>query len=399
MLSDWHTDGNSEAQTLQTARRLKQQAKRFAMGDSDGMKEFKVKQPRMLPNLEVVAALNNALQQGMGIGLEDFLLQQDSPAALPAGSRRYFLKEPTVPAHLCSAIGATSRSCLQLADGATRLEANWLTPRKVLHEVIDCGSIGWPARQFLYYEGGIRGSATADPPHARYNHFKAAVKESGLWGAWVDGTVLISLRKGPWSGGAHFQALRSLAEHLIAHSDYKDPIFRLCLHDILHHLYSGKVPDFVDEDSCAAATWPGLLHSDCIQQRGGRAQNSRWFAWPSSMQHLMRDLGWLKMLCLHMALSKGWLEQCAEWATGLFSVPPSVEVRDGEDEDAQPDVQMEPEQTRQRIDPRRASQRSTMTVACSILWNETQVKQKVHKMPPNFVDLRLRIKWDKAQQT
>eukprot|EP00971_Amphidinium_carterae_P015202 300105-Amphidinium_carterae.1 len=75
------------------------------------------------------------------------------PKALAPNVERYMVSEPDVPASLCSELGALSRSCLLLVDGSTMTEVDWSTPRASLHEVLDCGSIGWPARQYMYHDG------------------------------------------------------------------------------------------------------------------------------------------------------------------------------------------------------------------------------------------------------
>lgn len=121
-----------------------------------------VKQGRA--NQEIMKALDNSLQ-GFGLSLERF----KAPGALspldPAKERRYFVPAEELPGDMRADLGFAQRSCVEtLASGASRLETGWIGERRLLIEVADCGSIGMPARHYLYSSAvGLRGWVMPDP--------------------------------------------------------------------------------------------------------------------------------------------------------------------------------------------------------------------------------------------
>ena len=132
-----------------------------------------------IANVEALKALDHALQAGPGLSLRHFVARRRL-RALGVEQKRYYIDGSLLPPHLAADGGHRTRSCIQDQTGKRFLEVAWSQDRMVLFESLDCGSIGWPGRFWLYSAGGVRGGFFADPCHVRYNRFQTAAREGEL---------------------------------------------------------------------------------------------------------------------------------------------------------------------------------------------------------------------------
>ena len=367
-------------------KRMAQRVRLFlkAKGDQDA-KGARVKwDKKFVPNVEHILGLDHALQGGTGLDLKHFQAAR-RPVAVPPGHRRYFVPADKLP--ICmTRDGFASRSCIaNCTTGEKWLEVDWApSSRKLLFEVLDCGSIGWYSKYFLFAEGCIRGCFQADPCHVRYNRFKTCVRTAGLWDIWLEGSILVGLRKGPWSGAAHFSTLREVAENMAAHGSSDDPLFQMLYEYILEDGHGSQVPEEAWSMEHIQATWDRLLEVDIFNKKGSKAKVSRWFSWPCQMRGMLKSLSWLLLVCLKVGIENNWYATVDD--TPLVSsarVKPTEEVPDeaaapqGHQllarDDAAPDdadgAAAEP-----CVDQKRAMTKSTMHLACEILCNRAHCK-------------------------
>ena len=108
-----------------------------------------------------VTGTDHAIAVGTGLlGLITFRASQPCVPLCPCPRRSHVLADALPPAMRSELRGRTQRNCLALPDGSTRLVVMWSQRRPRLFEVIDQGSIGWPARFGIYHasRGALRGS-------------------------------------------------------------------------------------------------------------------------------------------------------------------------------------------------------------------------------------------------
>jgi hypothetical protein len=110
-------------------------------------------------NVHHLRALDQALAGAMGLSLRDFRAER-VPVPLSPQQRRFYVPSADLPASVAADGGHASRSCiLDVRTGERFLEVVWGPTRRIIFEALDCGSIGWPSKFFLYSRaGGVRGS-------------------------------------------------------------------------------------------------------------------------------------------------------------------------------------------------------------------------------------------------
>lgn len=115
----------------------------------------------------------------LGFGLGGFAVAR-VPKPLAKTQQRYMVPSSSLPPPLGSQGGQSTRACVRdESTGERWLEVLW-TDRRLLIEVLDCGSIGWPSKFYLARYAGVRSIFFRDPCHLRFNRVKSAIKESGL---------------------------------------------------------------------------------------------------------------------------------------------------------------------------------------------------------------------------
>lgn len=335
-------------------------------------------------NVAAMKALDNMLR-GVGLSLSRFVPPQ-APAPLKATERRYFVAADRLPDDIASSSGFLRRSVIEdSATGTRRFEVKWHGRRNLLVECIDAGSIGFPARMFLFAAGGLRGWAAPDPPHVRYDHYKTAVRKAGLIDAFYEGKIILGLRKGPWSGAAHYQAMRDVVDNLAATADCDDELFAVFAEDIACDMYKGRAPASAHLPENAPKLWEALLEAPVFEKKGSKEKASRWFDWHRQMEDILQSLACLKFVLVRMGIEQGWATSMAE----LCGDGPALEREDGADTAGRPApiVQAEADlqsgaaassaderQAREALQQSRKKTQSTLHLAASILMNGSSIR-------------------------
>ena len=145
---------------------------------------------------EDLLALEHALEGGLSLDLNDFVVERQVPQAREKDEEIYFVDCEELPEAFGRALGCKRRACRRVGD-KTEFVVRWAhRGRKILFERIEQG-LGWTARNFLYTVGGLRGSAFWDPCHRRHNTWHLALKSTpGLWRVYCQTTFLFSFRRG-----------------------------------------------------------------------------------------------------------------------------------------------------------------------------------------------------------
>jgi hypothetical protein len=260
---------------------------------------------RYLPNEEGIRAFDAALL-GTGLSLSEFELGR-KPGMLTAEEKRYFVSADDLPDDVARDIGLLKRSCIEnTRTGATHLEVCWEEGRKLLVNVIDCGSRGRPSKLFLYGVGGLRGICFFDAHHTRYNRFKSAVDNADLADPWAESGVVCGFKKGPWTGCAHFQSLKSLADNYFETANHTDMLYRMCYPCIMLYKYKGNIPLEAYTEPSYEFEWVAGRTIRLLHNKGSRDVKSRWFDKNDQLEGNKEDFGWLRLLCLRRALEENW---------------------------------------------------------------------------------------------
>lgn len=235
---------------------MKSRVHEFLQSKPGRVKQLDWKRP-LAPNAEHMRAFDHAIQAGtMGaLQLSDFKASQ-VPRCLQPDEKRYFVSADQLPRHLAADIGCLTRSCIINKTTSDRtLEVQWTSDRRVLQDVSDQGSIGHPARYYLFQAGLLRGHCWFDPPHRRFNNWQGDVKRTGAQAMRLETSLVMSIRKGPWSGASTYWKLHKTAQQYFDTFDHHEELFGLLYEDIVVDLNEGRVPGGRGTDAHMASTW------------------------------------------------------------------------------------------------------------------------------------------------
>ncbi len=273
---------------------------------------------RGVSNYDSLLSMDHTLYVSTGLSFDCFLPERPVKA-LGENEERYFVNAEDLPSHLAIARGFFTRSCVRnRATGERRLEVAWTAKRMLAVEAADNGSIGFGAHVYLYGRGGCRGCWFPDPSHVRWDHFKNSVNASGLSESWQEMKVLVSLRKGPWQGAAHFATLRSAMENAQAIGDYKtDNVFPLTYPYIVEDLSKGKTPPSFGTDEHMESVWETMPNAPLFCKTGTIDKASRWFDLISNFDDIAPYCGMLLDTVLRIGIERNYYVDVSD--TGLFS--------------------------------------------------------------------------------
>ena len=202
----------------------------FKTDTTSEIKQLKWKQ-KYAPNAETLRALDAGLSIGTGgvLNLRSFVVERP-PGRLAANEERYFVDANVMDAALGHDLGCARRACIRnVVSGERRLEATWTGARNALHEILDQGSIGNPARKCLYYNRDgvcVRGTLGNDPMHRRHSWFLCNIERTGAKAMRLETTIAITARRGPWKGSANFWKIRATALNYFATRTKDDALFK-----------------------------------------------------------------------------------------------------------------------------------------------------------------------------
>lgn len=254
------------------------------------------------PNVECMRAIDHQLQSMCGFGLKAFTAERP-PQPLGQHERRYWAPASSLPEALAVAGGHLSRSCIENTEtGEKRLEVLWGNSRKMLIEVIDTGSIGYPAKFWMGTKGLLRHVWYRDPCHLKNNRFRSAITEAGLKNIWQEAQVIFGLRKGPWSGAAHFGGIKACCDFYFKQCDHTDALFRLCYPFIIHDFYEGQLPTHAFAEQHCQEIWDWLPRCPVFHHHGAKTIRSRWYQPNEQCEEMRKYFGAWTLILLRMGI-------------------------------------------------------------------------------------------------
>jgi len=111
--------------------------------------------------------------------------------------------------------------------GTTRLEHAWSRDNRVLICWLDMGSVGWPAKHWVYLspDTKVRGWWWPDPAHRRWDNWQNSCKAAGLGFLKNEILLIASLGSAPFGNCAHFGRYSEAAAEFFTSLDTRDPLF------------------------------------------------------------------------------------------------------------------------------------------------------------------------------
>jgi len=260
------------------------------------------------PNADHLKALDHALRCGtMGRLTMASFQAVGGPRALQADEERYFVPVTELPRELGEDLGVTRRACVKdNVTGNRFLVIQWQGERNILHEVMDQASIGNPARYWVYQTQRLRGWNWFDPHHRRWNNWKADVKRSGAKSVMLETSLVVSMKKGPWSGAANFWKLSQTARSYFENFDAKDKLFGLLYDDICTDFFHDKVPANKGSEQHMSEVFQRCKSCPWFVKKGSKVKKSRWFQWSHEVEPLSEWYTVILLVLLFYSLSRGW---------------------------------------------------------------------------------------------
>ena len=264
------------------------------------------------PNVEHMRAIDHQLQSALGYGLAGFKVERQ-PGKLELNERRYFVPAGELPSSLALDGGHVRRCYVEnTVTKQRRLEVVWSGVRRMLIDVVDAGSIGYPLRFWLGTKGGLRLVWFRDPCHLKNNRFNAAVADAGLKDVWQEAQVIFGLRKGPWSGAAHFAQINACAEQYFQEASHEDKLFRMCYPFIAQDLCEGHPPASAFTEPHMMDIWSWLPRCPLFHKHGAKPKRSRWFQANDQCESMRKYFGVLTLVLWRMGIQAQGDEQVFE---------------------------------------------------------------------------------------
>jgi hypothetical protein len=197
---------------------------------------------KRLANWHSALALDQGLQASLGSGLVQYMpgrrLQQ-----LEVGCSRRFVRVDALPEIIRQTSFDRTQRCLIVdKDGKSSLEGLWSGHRGVLHCSLDMGSIGFPARGWMFYGIGVRGERWADAAHRRHNNFEDAINEAGLGVFRAEAVCFTNTGSGPWGENANYNKWQSATTEYLDSTSVDDDLFQALYPFLSHDLHHGRLP-------------------------------------------------------------------------------------------------------------------------------------------------------------
>lgn len=227
------------------------------------------------------------------------------PGRLKQGQTRYYTDVDDLPPDFVG--GRSSRACIEEVGKVDRYEIDF-DPELSLSctDCIDCGSIGRPAKVMFYSAGGGRGMLWFDRCHTRFNRFKSAVGDAGIWDSgWNEACVLGAYRRGPWLGAANHGRVVAVFTNFWQASTHKSKLYRFCYPMIVRFMYKGQPPSNAYTEDHYSEVWLMLPFRSLLTSPGTKAKKSRWYQTVHNINCMYADLGLLMLISLVMALNSG----------------------------------------------------------------------------------------------
>lgn len=266
---------------------------------------------KLLPNYRHMRALDHALFSATGCGLAAFVPAR-RPGALLKGQRRFDIDIQELPIELQEhGHGRTVRWCIEDTEqGDSWLEAAWdATTRKVFHNILDRGSIGWQSKFFIFCELGLRGQQWPDIHHRRWNAALRSIHGAGLTLVKLDIQLIFNLSRGPWHNGANFGKLSEAAFEYLSSVDCDDKLFGQYYPWLVEDPIGFNPPPTYGTQAHMQQVFESLLEAKSLNLKGGRSKMNRWFDWVKKAQSLKESWATICLVLVYIGLHEKWFSR------------------------------------------------------------------------------------------
>ena len=129
----------------------------------------------------------------------------------------------------------------------------------------------WTSCPILFFPGWSTPRALlVRPPHRRFNNWQGDVKRTGAQAMRLETSLVMSSRKGPWSGASTYWKLHKTAQQYFDTFDHHEELFGLLYEDIVVDLNEGRVPGGRGTDVHMASTWEACKQSPFFIRKESR---------------------------------------------------------------------------------------------------------------------------------
>lgn len=312
--------------TLQAQADWESRCSSFIRPSSQGkVKQLSWKSP-LEPNAESMRALDHALRAGTDGSLDLAKFKSSGVGPLSEHEVRYYRNSDELPAAFALDLGFKRRACIENTKTDTkRLEVLWAGPRFLLHTTTDEGSIGRPARIYLFGPGGLKGHNWSDPAHRRFNWWGRDVRRTGCQDMRLETTIVMSIRKGPWSGAANYWKLRKCAARFFSTRTHADQVYTLLYDDICKDRYKNKPPAAVGSVEHMRETFEWARTCPAFFKKGGKVKRSRFFDWSHNCPELAEWWSVIALVLVVYGLEQGYYQDIRSTPMHNNSVDPNVD--------------------------------------------------------------------------
>ena len=160
--------------------------------------------------------------------------------------------------------------------------------------------------------------------HRRHNDCWQAMQSSGTVGYFVCKMLELNMSYGPWQSSAWMRSLEDGAMDVATLMTENDPV--------LLRLWPGICDDmdWLDTEqqgaSARRAFLQGLPLLDVFNKKGPKASTSRWMSWQAAFRWHDPYHHTKMLVCLYVALKKGWVNNAADVWCSSTSAEPDVEA-------------------------------------------------------------------------
>lgn len=264
-------------------------------------------QAKRVANFDCVLGLDQALQSTYGFGLAALVpLRPLRPLA--AGVRREYLPIAALPQSIQASAGGRVRRSVLLDPSTERpqLETAWGGVRRLLHSMIDCGSVGWMSKNWVYYSAECRGERWMDPPHRRSNNISDALTSSKLQSFRAEALVLLNCPAGPWWGASNHQAWVEAGLEWVDSVSVDDSLFQAAYPYIVHDWCHGDLPGDMFSMDHMQQTLGRLRGHLRARGKGDIVRLNRWFQVWTKTRRGLPDWSANFVVGLAMCIQKGY---------------------------------------------------------------------------------------------
>ena len=191
-----------------------------------------------------------------------------------------------------------------LKTGRCRLAVPRNACRKLIVDVLDMGSIGWPLTYFLYYNLPIRGVAQFDFSHRRNINVEASLADSGLSCCRYEMVLVLNLGSAPFKSCGHFNKYREAADEVFSHSEF-DALWDYFFPSIAHDFCGGRFPADYGTRGFRESVKEWARNHGMWEHKGEKTELNRWCQWAQRWRRFSSP-SLLMMVITYVGIVLGW---------------------------------------------------------------------------------------------